>query len=542
MSYDTIEIAVCKWLDRDAFKEITSIFNYIGRRGSCSIFQAETHKLINEFSSVEDFLEFLKRFNAIIKKKDYLIIEQAFKESYIVEVHELPGKGYLIKGKRRLLEYLADFIDSGCLHYSRQLKGFIVKPYAILDVINKLKIQGFNIVGGKLLSFNTLQYDISLTATLRPYQKEALRGWININYRGVIALPTGSGKTIIALAAISLLKVPTLIVVYTREQLQEWYEKVLKYLTIPSHRVGLFYGDRKELKDITIATYQSAYKHTPILSEKYSLLIVDEAHHLPADKFKVIATEILAPYRMGLSATPQRSDGKETELFKLMGNLIYHKSLEELSEQGYVAKFIVIPYFVNLTPDEAMEYMRLKEKYTILARGLDVPTLIELARKGDAKAKEALNTLSRMRMITGMSKEKLKAIKTIVDKELSKGSKIIIFTQYIEQANMIGKLLGTKVLTSKVEKELRKLILNQFKTGNLRVLVMTTLGDEGLDIPDANVGIIVSPTRSKRQFIQRLGRLLRPKPGKLSKLYVLICRRTLEEAAWSKIREVLSQL
>ncbi len=538
-TWRTLTIRVCRWLESDEYQELVKTFKYLGRERGCSIFYSPLPRLLREFSSVEELLDYLSKFDAILDPRDLEFLKNAFEEYNSIHITHVPRKGFLLKSQARLAEYMEKFREQvgGQVRYAHEYQGFIVRPPYVMELIEYLRQAGFKIkIETPLLTPSKLQHNLELKVKLRDYQAEALDAWRRNRYRGVIALPTGSGKTVVALAAICELKVPTLIVVYTRDQINEWKSKILELTNIPPSLIGLFYGEEKQVKPITIATYQTAYRNTDILTDKFSLLVVDEVHHLPADKFRAIALEVLAPFRMGLSATPYREDGREKELFSLMGELVYTKSLDELIARGYVAPFYIIPYYVELKPDERLEYERLAREYARLSRGLDLENIIALAREGNEFAKKALNILTRMRMMIALSKSKIEAAKSIVTRELQQGSKVLIFTHYVNQAELVGKQLGVPVLTGRLDKSKRRLLLEAFRRGSLRVLVLTTLGDEGIDLPDANVGIVLSLTRSRRQLVQRLGRLLRPQPGKVAKLYVVICRGTIEERAWKSLR------
>ena len=530
-----LRFKICRWLDSDDFKRISCLASYIGRREGCSWFEINVHYF--NIDRLLDTIDTLKSYGAEFDKKSLQIINKLVEESNAVDLH-VSRQGFVIKSRRLLSDYLAVFRSKGLVKYSKGLRGFVVKPYAIIDVVERLRNEGFNIRDhSRLLSPN--KYTITFTGKLRDYQEEAINAWIKHNYRGVIALPTGSGKTIVALAAMAKLAVPTLIVVYTREQLIEWINKIEKFTSLDKSSIGAFYSEEKSIKPITIATYHSAFRNVDLLFDKFSLLIVDEAHHLPADKFRVIAESILAPYRLGLSATPYREDGRHEELFQLIGGIVYERSLNDLLTAGYIASFEIIPVFVQLSKEELDEYNKLKKKYIILARGRRIEELVKAASIGDESARQALQLLARMRRILALSKSKIEEARRIVETELTKGSKIIVFTQYVDQAQAIGKELGIPVVTGKTEKTRRKIIFELYKHDRFKAIVLTTIGDEGIDIPDANVGIVLSGTSSRRQFIQRLGRLLRPKPGKAAKLYYIAVKGTQEEAALKRLLQAI---
>lgn len=220
-----------------------------------------------------------------------------------------------------------------------------------------------------------------------------------------------------------------------------------------------------------------------------------------------------------------------------MGGLIYFKTPQELIQKGFLAPFEIIQVKVELTPQEKLEYNKLLNKFRSLAKGRKVSQLLELVKKGEEDAVEAIKVYNELKKLTNLAKKKVEKVKEIVEKE--KGNKILIFTQYVEQAEEIANLLKAFLITGKMSKSERERVLSVFKGIKSGVLVLTTVGDEGLDIPDANVGIIVTGTGSRRQFIQRLGRLLRPSNGKKARLYELVTKGTAEEYQAVKRKEII---
>ena len=527
-----IKFRICRWLTKDEFEKIVKIATYTGRENGCSAFLVNAHNV----SIMEKVLDIIDEFNAeVLGEFNREDIVKRLNELRVVEVYKY-NNVYILRSPIYLNDYLQVFKEKRVLWYSRSQRGFLVKPYVIIDVLARLENEGFRIIDKTGLIMPPVRMNhLELGITLRPYQEEALSAWIKHQYRGVVALPTGSGKTVIGLGAITKLRVPSLIVVYTKEQLYEWLDKIKKFIKGAARLIGEFYSEKKIIKPITITTYQSAFRNINLLKDKFSLIIVDEAHHLPADKFRAIAEGILAPYRLGLSATPYREDGKHEELFSLIGGIVYSKTLADLISAGFIASFDIVPVLVPLEEKLLTRYKELRKRYFALARGREIRELVQAAALGDQSAKQALQVMSDIRKILLSSERKLDTIKNIVEKELRNNSKIIIFTQYISQAKKLGKKLGAPVVTSKTNKNTRNLVFNLFKSNRYRVLILTTLGDEGIDIPDANVGIIVSGTSSARQFIQRLGRLLRPAEGKTARLYYVALKDTQEERTMKKV-------
>ncbi len=522
---DTFKIR--KWLSDSEFKELLEFSDYLGYREGCKVFRINYEKMRRNRYTYRDILAKLKEYNAEIDSLLERRIEELSEyENTVVVEYDPINNLFIVASKEYLKPYLYKF--SQRITY-RKGKGYKVKPYMIYNVISELEHYGFKIIDkDNVLSPKKLPRLISFTGELRSYQKEALDKWIENNKRGIIALPTGSGKTVIAIAAITVAEAYSLIVVFTKDQLMQWIDKI-KEFTDAGELVGSYYSDEKNLRPITVTTYQTAFKKINIFSTRFDFLVVDEAHHLPADKFRAIAMGSSAIYRMGLSATVAREDGKHEEIFPLMGGVVYSKRASELVQEGYLAPFVVRAVYAQLTPTEKKTYDMLRKEYRRHSLGRRFEEILRLAQKGDPHAIQAVRINAKIKSILAMSEGKIKSIERIIDDELRKGSKILVFTQYKTQAEKIAERTNALLLHGDLDARTRKAILDKFRTMDSGVLVVTTLGDEGLDIPDVNVGILASGTSSSRQFVQRLGRLVRPKPGKSAILYDIILKGTSEE-------------
>ncbi|MET1160736.1 MAG: DEAD/DEAH box helicase [Thermoprotei archaeon] len=525
-----------KWLDDEEFREILRIADYNGyEKGKGSIFVFNLEKALKNGYSYEDILLLIKEYDLEVDQAGLEELKKIYEELGIEISWDRSTGTVLLNIPYSLYSRIRDTIKQyGARFVEKKDKGLIfrINPNIAFELVDKIKSTGFRVVDKiGILKNKPLPVKIELkNITLREYQHEALEKWISNNYRGIIALPTGSGKTVIGIAAIAELGVRTLIITYTKEQMFQWRDSIIRFTTIEPSLIGLMYSEEKRLAPITITTYHSGFRNINEISPYFTLLIIDEVHHLPADKFKYIALHSVARYRMGLSATPIREDGKHEELFPLLGGIIYYRSASELANMGYLAKYRVYTIKVRLTREEEREFEKLRRKYRKLIGYSSFQEVLEAAKQGNEKAKEALRIHSQMRMLLARSESKIEKTVEIAKKELEKGSKIIIFTQYVDQAKAISKKLDALLLTGETPTDERKAILRKFREADKGVLVVTTVGDEGLDIPDANVGIIVSGTGSRRQFIQRLGRLLRPKPGNTeAKLYEIVLVRTPEE-------------
>ncbi|MEM2234510.1 MAG: DEAD/DEAH box helicase [Desulfurococcaceae archaeon] len=544
----SFEFTVKKWLSREDFEELLRIADYMSyASGEGSKFRLNISKILREGLTKDDVINILDSVGVELKHGDIDRLEGILRRETNVKVMwDEVKERILVEIPWSTYSGLKDSLKNLGLSFAGKNKECIkyyVRPYKLMDLKELVVSRGYSIIDLEGLTVEKdLGVKLEFSGELRPYQREALDKWIENKFKGIIALPTGSGKTIVALAALAQVSKRALIVTFTKEQMFQWKDMIAKFLNISRGYVGLFYGEDKSISQITISTYQSAYKNINVLGKYFSLLIVDECHHLPADKFKAIAVGCIAPYRLGLSATVVREDGRHTELFPLMGGVIYHKSASELSSMGYLAKFKVITVKVRPTKDEIDEYFELRKKYKSIVGDKRFDEVLELAKIGNAKAIEALRIHSKMRMLIAFSKSKIEKAVEIVREELEKGSKIIVFTQFVEQAKKLSQELNAGLLIGEMNSDERKKILSDFKASQSSVLVVTTVGDEGLDIPDANVGVIVSGTGSRRQFIQRLGRLLRPKGGDIeARLYEIVVEGTLDEFVARRRKKALDK-
>jgi superfamily II DNA or RNA helicase len=370
--------------------------------------------------------------------------------------------------------------------------------------------------------------NLACTVTLRDYQKDALHTWLQTR-NGVLVLPTGAGKTVIGIKAISVLNVPALVVVPTLELVKQWKRELEKAFGID---VGTYIGEGHVLKPITIATYDTAYLRAEELGNRFLFLLFDEVHHLPSPGYANIAEMFIAPYRLGLTATYEREDGLHKELERLVGGKVYEIGIDKLKGK-HLAEYTTRKIVTDLTDDERKEYERyhvvftefLKEKHVVLRSPRDFQRFVMRTGR-DPKAREALLARNRARRIALNSQSKLHALSEILDKH--SGERMIIFTEHNSLVYAISKEFLIPAITHTTEKEERVEILDNFRTGKYKTIVTSKVLEEGIDVPEASVGIILSGSGSKREYKQRLGRILRKKEGKLAVLYEIVSKGTTE--------------
>ena len=380
-----------------------------------------------------------------------------------------------------------------------------------------------------------LEAALQVRLTPRSYQREAVDAWLRAGGRGVVVLPTGAGKTVVAFDAIAHLGVRTLVVVPTIELLRQWRAGLAEQLSLPLESVGIIGGGERKSGEITVITYDSAAMPRRRLNQ-YGLLVFDEAHHLPAQSYQTIAQKASAPWRLGLSATLERADGRHNDLAGLIGPLVYQRDTEELSAEKHIAAYRERRVYVDLTPEEEMRYEALMAEwrwYLATRRsqlGSGPGMFAELVRRSgfEPEARRALRAHAEARLVALNATAKIGAIEDILRRHPN--DKVIIFSEYVDMVDRISRALLLPAITYRTPAAERRAILEGFRSGALTKLVTGRVLNEGVDVPDANVAVIASGSASMREYVQRLGRVLRPKPGE-ALLYELISRRTTERNA-----------
>jgi len=417
---------------------------------------------------------------------------------------------------------------------ARWYRGMLrARPSDLASIMRLTARRGYRVNTGFRLNYK-LGFDPGRPKTpLRPYQEEALGKWVENGFRGVIGLPTGSGKTLIAVHALSRLKVKTLILVPTIDLLAQWADTIRSQLNIPPGGLGTYGGGSRTLAPITVMTYDSAVNAATGIRETYGLIVADECHHAVSQTYRRVLEKLTAPYRMGLSATPWRQDGLHQHYPGILGEIVYWRRPSELQEEGYLARHREKRIYVSLSPEEREEYERLMGKYREYCERR-VPwikdplkqfeAVLRLAAR-DSEAREALRARSRARRIALSTPAKLRVILELLEKH--RGDKIIIFSRYTDIVREVARKLLVPLILHDTGREERRRILRYFREGKVRIIATAMALDEGVDVPDASVAIIISGTGSSREYVQRLGRILRPKE-KEAVLYEILTKETLD--------------
>jgi superfamily II DNA or RNA helicase len=373
--------------------------------------------------------------------------------------------------------------------------------------------------------------DLASAYELREYQVEALAAWEEADRRGTLELPTGSGKTVIGLGAIERLGTPTLVVVPTIDLLVQWREELEAEFEVAVGQLG---GGTQAIEHLTVATYDSAMIRAEDLGDRFGLAIFDEIHHLGGERYRETARLLAAPARLGLTATFERPDGAHEPIEDLVGSVVYRLDPDDLAGE-HLAAYDVKRIQVDLTPEERREYEDCQETFTTyLARsnidmrsGSDYRKLV-MRSGNDPAAREALLAKQRAREIVFNADAKVDALADLLDRH--RGDRVIVFTAHNDLVYRISERFLIPAITHRTGTEERRRFLEHFREGSYSRIVTSNVLDEGVDVPDANVAVVLSGSGSEREFVQRLGRVLRPKEGGgRALMYEVVSRDTAEE-------------
>ncbi|MEJ7871914.1 MAG: DEAD/DEAH box helicase family protein [Rubrobacteraceae bacterium] len=391
--------------------------------------------------------------------------------------------------------------------------------------------------------FEKLSLESRVAMEPRPYQREALNAWRKgpSEMRGVVVLPTGAGKTAVAVRAMERTGRSALVVVPTLALLKQWYS-ILSDSFGASVTVGLLGGGYHEVTPLTVTTYDSAYIHMERYGDRFALVIYDEVHHLPSPKYAVIPEMLLAPYSLGLTATPERPDGGHDLLPALAGPVVYRLSPEDLAGT-YLAPYQTVRIPVELTVAERVEYETedavyqdfLKKHRLSIRSPEDWQRFIMVASTSHSGGREALLAARRRREIRASAERKTTTLESLLKRHWE--DRTIVFTKSVEEVYALSTRFLVPGITYETPARERKEILDRFRIGRYRAVIASDVLNEGVDVPEANVAVILAGSASRREYVQRLGRVLRPREGKSAILYELVTEGTGEEAASRRRRE-----
>jgi superfamily II DNA or RNA helicase len=363
-----------------------------------------------------------------------------------------------------------------------------------------------------------------------PHQTEALETWWQGGGRGVVVLPTGTGKTHVAVLAISKASRPALVVTPTIDLLHQWYGELALAFKVP---VGVVGGGDYDFQPLTVTTYDSAHLHVERWGNRFGLLVFDECHHLPGPSYMAAAVGSLAPFRLGLTATPERSDGQEFVLAELVGPIVYRREIKELSGD-YLAEYRAERLYVELSSEEAERYRLAREVYRRFVDDKRISMggahgwqrfIQETCRSKEGRA--AFQAYREQRKLSLAAPAKLEVLDGLLEKH--RRDRVLVFTHDNATAYQIARRFLVPAITHQTKAKERREILEGFAAGTYPVVVTSRVLNEGVDVPAANVGVVLSGTGTVREHVQRLGRLLRKLGDKQAILYEVVTRGTGEE-------------
>ena len=367
-----------------------------------------------------------------------------------------------------------------------------------------------------------LSFDLKDTVEVRDYQKDSVDAFLSSGGYGTIVLPCGSGKTIVGIETAVRLKTNTLILCPNVSSVHQWIRELLDKTTLTEDQIGEYSGEKKTIKPVTVCTYQvltyrtknekaeetdPVYPHFSLFSDNnWGLVIYDEVHMLPAPVFRITA-ELQSIYRLGLTATLIREDGREDEVFSLVGPKRYDTPWAELTQKGYIAKAYCHEVRIPLPHTLELEYA--------------------LATKKDKYRIASQNPL------------KIKVAQEILKNH--QGESIIIIGQYLEQLQVFKEHFGYPMITGSTSNKKRDELYDKFRRGEEKVMIVSKVANFAVDLPDASVAIERSGSFGSRQEeAQRLGRILRPK-ARDSHFYTIVTEYSQEEEFASNRQKFLSE-
>jgi superfamily II DNA or RNA helicase len=387
-------------------------------------------------------------------------------------------------------------------------------------------------------AYTELAHGLVVQREPRPYQAEAMAAWERARGRGVVVLPTGAGKTQVGLMAIDRKRRSTLVVAPTLDLVRQWYDLLRHSFGTD---VGVIGGGEYRVLPLTVTTYDSAYLHMENLGARFGLIIFDECHHLPSESYAFAARQCIAPFRLGLSATPERSDGRENALNELVGTEVYRREIVHMSGE-YLAAYETERIAVELSEDERAEYEAERAIYLTFARSRGVSfgspdgfrEFLMRASRGE-EGRRALRAYRRQRELAFAAPMKLEYVAHLLHEH--RKDRVILFTEDNATAYRISELLLVPAITHQTKVTERSEILGRLNDGRYNAVVTSKVLNEGVDVPSANVAIVVSGSGSVREHVQRLGRILRKHGDKRALLYELVTAKTSESFTSERRRE-----
>ncbi len=366
----------------------------------------------------------------------------------------------------------------------------------------------------------------------RDYQQEAVEAWKSAHGAGCVVLPTGSGKTIVALRAIQHIGRSALVVLPTIDLMNQWYDILSNAF---NETVGILGGGYHEIKPLTVTTYDSAFRYVDLYGNRFDLLVFDEVHHLPSESYSHIAELSVAPHRLGLTATFHRTDGRQSELARLVGPIVYERTISDF-KGNVLADYELQRIWVDLNAHEKVAYETNYDRYISFVRDQNLSLYgngrgkgweqFIMKSSGTPAGRNALLAKVEAGRIASQASAKFDVLELLM--KIHSNDRVLIFTRDVALTYEIARRYLIPPITHHTDTKERKEILDRFRNGEYRFLVSSEVLNEGVDVPAANVAIVLSGTASPTRHVQRLGRILRKKGDARAMLYEVISRGTKE--------------
>jgi superfamily II DNA or RNA helicase len=366
---------------------------------------------------------------------------------------------------------------------------------------------------------------------LRTYQHDALDAWRAFGGKGVVVLPTGAGKTRLAIAALSRARTSALVLCPTRALLAQWRRELEQWYGGP---VGIIGDGESSLERVTVMTFAGAYRRMDDLGDRFNVVVVDEVHHFSGAGAGEALEMCAAPYRMGLTATAPRPGSRgDQHLCAIVGPVVYELGVRDLAG-SHLAPFHVPRICVRLEGDEADRYATLQRPFQMLQGAFrraypraDYAWILRAIARTPGGLQVVGDHHKAVDLAT-FPRAKRRMVASLIRRH--RDDKTLVFTAFAEHAYTIAMDNLVPVITAEVNRAERDAILERFRDGRYRCLVSARVLNEGVDVPDANVAILVGGVLGTREFIQRVGRVLRPAPGKKALVYDLVTMDTDDDA------------
>jgi len=362
---------------------------------------------------------------------------------------------------------------------------------------------------------------------LRPYQEDALWAWRRAGGQGLVVLPTGSGKTRLAVAAMAQAGAPTLVLVPTRVLLEQWVREISAAYPGP---VGCLGDGQRQVEAVTVATFESGWRQMERLGNLFRLLVVDEVHHFGDGRRDEALELCAAPLRLGLTATPPKPPSAE-RIVELVGPTVLELAVGDLAGR-FLAPFDLVTLRLELDLEEQRAWERAVATYRPVLRafqrsrpGADWPGFVREAMRTEL-GRRALAAFRSSRALLAFPAAKRQAVAALLARHAR--SRVLVFTADNATAYAVARQHLVMPITCDISRAERANALDAFRRGALRALVSARVLNEGIDVPDADVAIVVGGSQGEREHVQRIGRLLRPAEGKTAQVYELVMRGTSE--------------